>query len=70
MGPSGPAPWAPARVKMLWDDDALYVAAQLEDDRLFANQTLHDSIVYMDNNFEVCLWGSGVDSKGGACWLI
>lgn len=50
---TGPTPWASARVKMLWDDDALYIGALLEDAALFANQTLHDSIVYHDNNFEV-----------------
>lgn len=38
---------------MLWDDSALYIGAALEDDALFANETLHDSIVYHDNNFEV-----------------
>lgn len=40
-------------MKMLWDNTALYVAARLEDASLFANQTMHDSIVYHDNNFEV-----------------
>jgi hypothetical protein len=115
VGPTGPKPWGPARVKMLWDDEvcpntlpgdkilmawtlaahsdtqqhrvlthsrpavrqpglsasphthlhthccsscrnackALYIGARLEDGQLFANQTLHDSIVYHDNNFEV-----------------
>ncbi|KAI8468084.1 MAG: hypothetical protein J3K34DRAFT_20730 [Monoraphidium minutum] len=53
VGVTGPKPWAPARVKMLWDDDALYVAASLQDGALFANNTLHDSIIYHDNNFEI-----------------
>jgi len=60
VGPSGPAPWARARVKMLWDARALYVGAELEDRQLFANQTLHDSIVYQDNNFEVGWGGLGL----------
>lgn len=53
VGPSGPKPWAQARVKMMWDTDALYIGAALEDSSLFANKTLHDSIIYHDNNFEV-----------------
>lgn len=56
VGPSGPKPWAPARVKMMWDEDALYIGAALEDTALFANQTLHDSIIYHDNNWEVWCW--------------
>lgn len=52
---------------MLWDDTALYVAARLEDKSLFANQTLHDSIVYHDNNFEV---RTRCGSYGPVvCWL-
>jgi hypothetical protein len=30
---------------MLWDDDALYIAAALEEPRAFANQTLHDRYI-------------------------
>lgn len=64
VGPAGPQPWAPARVKMLWDDQALYVAADLEDGALFADNTLHDSVVYRDNNFEVFIDPDGVRWAG------
>eukprot|EP00877_Chromochloris_zofingiensis_P000164 jgi/Chrzof1/10148/Cz04g30200.t1 len=52
-GPTGPKPWYSTHVKMLWDDSYLYLAADMEDPKLFANQTLHDSIIYHDNDFEV-----------------
>lgn len=35
-------PWLRTRAKMLWDAEALYIAADLEDPRLFAHQTNHD----------------------------
>lgn len=41
-GPDGPTPWFTTQVKMLWDDAYLYVAAQLEEPRAFAHNTLHD----------------------------
>jgi hypothetical protein len=42
VGPQWGRPWFSTRVKMLWDESALYVAAALEEPRAFANQTLHD----------------------------
>lgn len=51
---------------MVWDEHALYVAARLEDAALFANQTLHDSIVYHDANFEVR--GRWLTSRRAALW--
>jgi hypothetical protein len=66
VGPSGPAAFAPARVKMLWDDAALYVAARMEDRALFANETLHDAIVYRDTDFEVGAAAAGRRRGGGA----
>lgn len=43
VGPTGPAPLPKGRFKMLWDDDALYFAAELEDPALFANAShVHD----------------------------
>jgi hypothetical protein len=50
---------------MLWDAEALYIAARMEDKQLFANETLHDSIVYRDTDFEVRPAGAGV-RWGGA----
>ncbi|GBF90662.1 hypothetical protein Rsub_03234 [Raphidocelis subcapitata] len=76
VGPTGPKPWGSARVKMLWDGDALYVAARMEDPRLFAFEELHDSVVYRDTDFEVFIDPDGdnfnyleVEVNGlGAVW--
>ena len=42
------------RVKMLWDDDCLYIAAELEEPHVQASMTKHDSYIFHeDNDFEV-----------------
>jgi len=41
------------RVKMLWDDNYLYVAAILEEPDIWATLKNRDDIVYRDNDFEV-----------------
>jgi len=41
------------RVKMLWDDQYLYIAAQLEEPDLWATLKNHDDIIFKDNDFEV-----------------
>ncbi len=46
------APWR-TRVKMLWDDQHLYIGAELEEPHLWATLTQHDTIIYHDNDFEV-----------------
>lgn len=40
---------------MLWSDDALYVGAEMQEPQPWANLTLHDSVVFKDNDFEVFL---------------
>ena len=47
------------RVKMLWDDQYLYVAAELEEPHVWATLTEHDSVIFRDNDFEVFLNPSG-----------
>lgn len=47
------------RVRMLWDDSCLYVAARMEEPRLWATLTRHDAIVFHDNDFEVFLDPNG-----------
>ncbi len=54
-GDSLPRPAKPTRVKMLWDDEALYVAAELTDDTIWANVTERDALIFVDNDFEVFL---------------
>lgn len=42
VGPTGPEPWLQTTAKILWDDANLYISAELEDPRVFAQETLHD----------------------------
>ena len=44
---------------MLWDDEYFYVAAELEEPDVWATLTLHDSVIFRDNDFEVFLNPSG-----------
>jgi hypothetical protein len=53
QGPLNPKPWFRTRVRMLWDDDFLYIGAHLEEDHVWATLTKRDSVIYMDNDFEV-----------------
>jgi hypothetical protein len=50
-----PRPRFRTRMKMLWDDRALYIAAELEEPHVWATLTKHDSIIFHDNDFEVFL---------------
>ncbi len=40
------------RVKMLWDDTYLYIAAKLQEPNVHAKLTEHDSVIFHDNDFE------------------
>jgi hypothetical protein len=54
-GDKKPKPRFRTRVKMLYDDEALYIAAELEEPHLWANLKNHDDIIFQDNDFEVFL---------------
>lgn len=54
-GAAKPAPRFRTRVKMLWDHQNLYIAAQLEEPDVKATLTQHDSVIFKDNDFEVFL---------------
>jgi hypothetical protein len=54
-GDRKPKPRFRTRVKMLWDDDALYIAAEMEEPHLWATLKEHDSVIFQDNDFEVFL---------------
>lgn len=41
------------RAKMLWDDQALYIAAELEGDEIWAHVRERDAVIFADNDFEV-----------------
>ncbi|SES80205.1 carbohydrate-binding family 9-like protein [Prevotella sp. kh1p2] len=41
------------RAKMLWDDDYLYIGAEMEEPNVTGKLTERDAIIYHDNDFEV-----------------
>ena len=53
LGPDAPAPRFRTRVKLLRDDDYLYVGAQLEEPHVWATLTELNSLLIEENNFEV-----------------
>jgi hypothetical protein len=59
-GDAKPKPRYRTRVKMLWDDKNLYIAAELEEPHVQASLTEHDSYIFHDDNdFEVFLNPTG-----------
>lgn len=62
-GDKRPRPRFRTRMKMLWDDRNLYIAAELEEPDVWATLTAHDSVIFHDNDFEVFLdpGGKGVE---------
>src|SRR5688500_5102352 len=54
-GAAKPKPRWRTRMKMLWDDTHLYIAAEMEEPHLWATLTEHDAVIFHDNDFEVFL---------------
>jgi hypothetical protein len=52
-GSSKPSPKFETRAKMLWDDSALYIAAELEEPHVWAKLRQRDTVIFFDNDFEV-----------------
>src|SRR4051794_7971907 len=52
-GDAKPQPRFQTRVKMLWDNEYFYVAADIEDPHVWGTLTKHDSVIFHDNDFEV-----------------
>ncbi len=48
-----PAPAYKTRVKMLWDTNYLYIAAELEEPHLWANKQPEKDIIFRDNVFKI-----------------
>jgi len=48
-----PKPRFQTRAKMLWDDENLYIGAELFGSEIWATQTERDSVIFVDNDFEV-----------------
>lgn len=58
-GDAKPAPRFRTRVKMLWDDEYFYIAAEMEEPHVWATLTKHDSVIFHDNDFEVFIDPNG-----------
>ena len=54
-GDAKPKPRFRTRAKILWDDEYLYVGAELEEPEIRATLTEHDSVIFHDNDFELFL---------------
>lgn len=52
-GNAKPKPRLVTRAKMAWDDDAFYIAAELEEPHVWGTLTDHDAVIFQDNDFEV-----------------
>ena len=52
-GDKKPRPRFQTRVKMLWDDNYFYIAAELKEPHVWGTLTKHDSVIFQDNDFEV-----------------
>jgi hypothetical protein len=50
-----PRPLLRTRIKMMWDDENFYVAAEMEEPHVWATLTERDSVIFHDNDFEVFL---------------
>lgn len=54
-GPAKAKPRHRTRMKMLWDDRALYVAAELAEPHVWGTITGHDAVIFRDPDFEMFL---------------
>jgi hypothetical protein len=52
-GTARPKPRHRTRMKMTWDDTALYIAAELTEPHVWATLTDHDTVIFQDPDFEV-----------------
>ncbi len=63
QGDRRPRPRFRTRMKMVWDDEYLYVAAEMEEPDVWATLTERDSVIFHDNDFEVFIDPDG-DTHG------
>lgn len=53
------------KVKMLWDDDYLYVYSEMQEPHIWADLYQRDTIIYFNNDFEVFIDPSGTGKTYG-----
>ncbi len=58
-GDSKPTPIYRTRVKMLWDNKYLYIAAEIQEPNLWATLRQKDTVIYYDNDFEIFIDPNG-----------
>lgn len=58
-GDKKPQPRFRTRVKMLWDNEFFYIAAEMEEPHVWGTLTRHDSVIFHDNDFEVFIDPNG-----------
>jgi hypothetical protein len=54
-----PKPRFRTRAKMLWDDTYLYLGAELQEPHVWATLTQRDTVIFIDNDFEVFIDPNG-----------
>ena len=54
-----PQPRFRTRAKMLWDDQFLYIAAEMTEPHVWGTHTKHDAVIFEDNDFEVFIDPNG-----------
>ena len=52
-GHDSPSPRHRTRARMMWDDEYLYLAAEIEEPHVWGTLTERDAVIYHDNDFEV-----------------
>ncbi|HEX4263516.1 MAG TPA: sugar-binding protein [Verrucomicrobiae bacterium] len=53
QGDAKPKPRFHTRAKLLWDDNFLYIGAEIQEPHVWATLTNHDSVIFRDPDFEV-----------------
>ena len=61
QGRSKPQPRFRTHAKMLWDNDNLYISAELEEPHVMGTVKKHDAVIFADNDFEVFINPDGTN---------
>ena len=64
-GDRQPKPALQTRAKMAWDDNFLYVGAELKEPHLQGTLTVRDSVIFHDNDFEIFIDPDGDTNNYG-----
>jgi hypothetical protein len=64
-GDRQPKPAFQTRAKMLWDDNYLYIGAELKEPHLQGTLTVRDSVIFHDNDFEIFIDPDGDTNNYG-----